>query len=204
MQDTITLLNGRTLELHPRRADESAPAVATREEFNHHAYFLLLHADEILSDSRMFLAPVTPPYIYPYLDRKRLPLLPLGAFVEWWRDTPRALLLDEATGEFKLSVDYAKMPLSGTQVGLTLIDRNGQVVEATKAEKRMAPWSKFHELWRRYADCMTHSQSFALGEVVQLLRAKSVDLDERHGELLARYRQLNPPKPPKPARKKRD
>lgn len=88
---SIKLLNGTTLECYPRTGDiperSSDPHFEPERQrlFEQNAYYLLEHADVIMSDSRMFLAeaPEVNGLVGPGAFLHDTPPC-IGAYLEWW------------------------------------------------------------------------------------------------------------------------
>ena len=91
VQDTVSLdTSGLYLSMgnyKPRFMKESDEAEIERQ-YNHHlftenAWFLLEHAKEIFSDSRMFLAPVGVNNRIAHFDNSRFRCPTVGVYLEW-------------------------------------------------------------------------------------------------------------------------
>lgn len=99
----IVLISGKELECFPKNVQpDNARELGKnflekeREFFKTNAALFYRNAQRILSDSKMFLAPV---YITGYMKFIALPFPTLGAVIEWWIDNPNLISKDENGNE---------------------------------------------------------------------------------------------------------
>ena len=85
-EPAITLLDGRTLACYPKAgtAMSSLPDNGGKNFFTDHALFFFDHREQILSDSRMFLAPVPIASGLAYVGSCGFQHPTLGVYIEWW------------------------------------------------------------------------------------------------------------------------
>ena len=89
----IILLDGRVVDCHPRMTNEQPPYTdkereADKERFIKNAFFFLAHKERILTDSRMFLCPVSMGSIG-FADPT------LGIYLQWWETCAGAMFTDK-------------------------------------------------------------------------------------------------------------
>jgi len=89
----IILLDGRVEDCHPRMTKEQPPYTdkereADKERFIKNAFFFLAHKERILTDSRMFLCPVSMGSIG-FADPT------LGIYLQWWETCVGAMFTDK-------------------------------------------------------------------------------------------------------------
>ena len=122
--NTMQLLDGRFLPLYPREEKgcetnnemyiasikpyqslkEKSKELSTSEDdtpkdelqfFLDNVFFFVAHAEDILSDSRLFLAPVPVLCGLPFIGRNPFRYATLGVYIEWWMHNGFAVHKDE-------------------------------------------------------------------------------------------------------------
>jgi len=124
----IRLLNGKQLECSVRKTE--VKTVADGDFFAKHAFFFLEKADEIFSDSRMFLAPV--PVTNGLAYTGTFEQATLGIYIEWWLNCKEDVRHD-SDGNDALTFKISGSPLSGANACLC-VSRDASV------KKNLAPW----------------------------------------------------------------
>lgn len=134
--------------------------------FYEHAHLFLANADKILSDSRLFLAPVNVKNNAAYLVRGGLRRPTLGVYIEWW------LYHKEA------SIDAKGLPIwffSGTpKLGcyvsrVRAVDRKGVSHRAWLNGDFSAVCKSFAEVNDRYTEFKGRYMAYDLREVIDIL-----------------------------------
>jgi hypothetical protein len=141
---------------------------AEREEaqklFYEHAHLFLANADKILSDSRLFLAPVGVVNGLAYTGTSGFRNPTLGIYIEWWLYHKEAAI--DAKG---LPIWFISgSPLSGRNACCT-VDRKGKTHKAHLNGRFMDVWKSFMEVNTRYAEVKQKYMSYTLQEVIELL-----------------------------------
>ena len=161
-------MDGTLLRLYPA---VSAPAPLTPEActegtdlFRQSVPLLWRHRERILSDSRMFLAPIAELNGLAYLGA--FSPAPLGAYIELWTLCDAALITDER-GIKHFVTRVAGSPLSGSN-RCTLVSETGEVSMRSVCGFSSL-WHPFRSLIRRYRTLQATAQHYTLAEVLTLL-----------------------------------
>ena len=149
----------------------TAEAKANKDEqlFLANAFLFYKNAQQILTDSRMFFAPVrinngmtfhgTPGAHYPTL----------GMYIEWWHkckvDVTRDLEKNEA-----LTFRIAGNPLTGTN-RCQCVYPDGHVKDIS-FDTFLPMWSTFQKISKRYHEAKVLFEAYTLEEVVNILSEK--------------------------------
>jgi hypothetical protein len=195
--DKIVLLDGRELIAYPRAwkepsmpdrrvptieefldefplddelaADAAAKeaAMAQRGLFIENAFFLYEHREQILSDSRMFLSPVTVESGLAYTGKSGFRNPTLGVYIEWWMNCKGALRRGD-DGVRSLVYYLAGSPLSGMN-GCSAIREDG-VSERVELNPFSEYWRSFMHINKRYDDAKSCYEAYTLQQVVDLLK----------------------------------
>lgn len=109
--DTLTLLNCKTIELYPLPEDvferESVQVCKDMELFASNVNLFMQNADLIFGDSRLFLIPIDMGCSLEYSGK--LKPITLGAYIEWWQNYPSSR---DCNGNPLIQV--VSSPLTGT------------------------------------------------------------------------------------------
>ncbi len=193
----ITLLNGRTLPCYPRV--ETAPSVdnttkldttgqylcvgrkktvepltspeqeRAKKFFTDHAFFFLDHREQILSDSRMFLAPVPVQNAIAYMGTSGFRRPTLGVYIEWWMTCVPAII-----GRYRknawLVYHIAGSPLSGRN-SCGIVNPQGECRSENLPSPFSTIWRSFVEVNTRYDEAKERYEAYSLEDVVALLEA---------------------------------
>ena len=130
--------------------------------FYEHAHLFLANADKILSDSRLFLAPVNVVCGLAYTGSFGRPTL--GVYIEWWLYHKDASI--DAKG---LPIWFISgSPLSGRNA-CSAVDRKGKTHRAQLNGSFSAVWGSFAEVNNRYNEFKGRYLAYNLKEVIDIL-----------------------------------
>lgn len=192
-ENRIVLLDGRELECFPKDGETSSidntlaldstgqylsvgsrrkvsgeekqadPAV---EFFLKNAYLFYRNADRILSDSRMFLAPVPIQSGLAYTGTSGFMKPTLGVYVEWWKNCSVNVTCDKSGAE-ALTYHLAGSPLSGAnRCSCVYPDGRSCII----VHDHFHPiFKSFIEINVRYDDAKNRYKAYSLEEVAALL-----------------------------------
>jgi len=108
--------------------------------FTDHAFFFLEHAAQILSDSRMFFAPVSVRNGLDYVGPRGFANPTLGIYITWWLNNPSDTQI-EIEGKRALVYQLAGSPLSGCNC-CRCVSPNGVI--------HTVEHPNFHQLYRSF------------------------------------------------------
>lgn len=147
-------------ELAERRKQEEIDA----KLFYEHSHLFLANADKILSDSRLFLAPVNVENGLAYTGTSGFHKPTLGVYIEWWLHHKDASI--DAKG---LPIWFISgSPLSGSNA-CSAVDRKGKTHRAQLNGSFLAVWSSFVEVNNRYNEFKGRYMAYELREVIDIL-----------------------------------
>lgn len=154
----------------PLTAQESMNREAERQ-YNHHlftenAWLFLEHAEEILSDSRMFLAPVNIQNGLAYTGISGFRNPTLGIYVEWWLN-----FADESHDHGNPIWFISGSPLSGCNA-CSCVDPSGKHIDMSKTKRFGEVWTTFKDVNTRYTDAKQLYQAYSLEDVILKLRGE--------------------------------
>lgn len=139
--------------------------------FYEHAHFFLQHAETILSDSRMFLAPVPVNNNLAFMGTSKINHPTLGAYIEWWRQVSASTVVEN--GHRWLVWFIAGSPLSGNN-RCSLVNEEGKI-----ETRRLIPfydvWCSFARINEPYRPILKDYATFTLEEVYALLKGEETD-----------------------------
>lgn len=152
-------------------------SVNSRDEkerfFYSHAFFFFTHAEQIFSDSRMFLAPVPVQSGLAYSGTSGFQRPTLGIYLEWWLNNPCSIFDDGHDKHLVWLI--AGSPLSGSNK-CGIVDQKGRsTVRAIYPFKEV--WTSFVRVNNRYAEFKGKYAAFTLEEVYQLLGGEESEKD---------------------------
>ena len=155
----------------PKSPKETDELKAIRQ-YNHHlftenAWFLLDNAEQIFSDSRMFLAPVNIVNGLAYLGTGPFKNPTLGVYLEWWLNYREAAV--DAKGNLVWYISGS--PLSGSNC-CSSVDRDGQHLPISQHTRFLDIWRSFSEVNNRYNEAKQRCESYTLEEVLVILRGE--------------------------------
>lgn len=132
--------------------------------FYEHAHLFLANADKILSDSRLFLAPVNVENGLAYTGTSGFHKPTLGGYIEWWLHHKDASI--DAKG---LPIWFISgSPLSGSNA-CSAVDSKGKTHRAQLNGSFLAVWSSFVEVNNRYNEFKGRYMAYELREVIDIL-----------------------------------
>lgn len=153
--------------LKPHKPEPDAEGrMAQQQLFTDNAFYLLAHRERILTDSRMFLAPVAIQSGLAYFGTGGFHDPTVGVYLEWWANCTGAMRTDEK-GRRSLVYRLAGSPLSGC-------NRSNEVFEdGTTAVVTLSPfnahWHPFININKRYTEAKQIYQAYSLQEVLDIL-----------------------------------
>ena len=151
-------------ELAERRKQEKID----EKLFYEHAHIFLVNADKILSDSRLFLAPVNVVNGLAYTGTSGFCKPTLGVYIEWWLYHKDASI--DAKGRPIWFISGS--PLSGSNA-CSAVDRKGKTHRAQLNGRFSAVWSSFVEVNNRYNEFKGRYMAYDLKEVIDILEGTS-------------------------------
>ncbi len=158
--------------------------------FTDRAFFFLDHREKILSDSRMFLAPVPVQSGLAYFGTSGFRRPTLGVYVEWWMTCVPAII-SRLHDDTWLVYYISGSPLSGMNC-CGIVNANGECRSENLPSPFSAIWRSFMEVNKRYDEAKQRYEAYSLEEVVKLLEANDNgdSLKERELFLLQRENQI--------------
>lgn len=162
---TITLKDGRTLECMPKT--ESSPEqfswpddAERRREYEllkKNAHFIFENREKVLSNSKIFFAPVNVMSGGAYIGAFVKPTL--GSYVEWWI----------ARGKDELALYVSGSPLSGANVSKS-ITKSGKMVELKPDGMFLNLVKEFNSFHKCYKDIRGNIDAYTLEEAISQLK----------------------------------
>lgn len=147
-------------EIVERRKQEEIDA----RLFYEHAHLFLANAEKILSDSRLFLAPVNIVNGLAYTGTSGFHKPTLGIYIEWWLYHKDASIDAKGCPIWFISGS----PLSGSHA-CSAVDRKGKTHRAQLNGSFMAVWRSFVEVNNRYNAFKGRYMAYDLQEVIDIL-----------------------------------
>ena len=140
-----------------------------QRQYNHHlltenAWFLLENAEKILSDSRMFLAPVKIQNGLAYTGTSGFSSPTLGVYIEWWLNCKEAST--DANGNLVWYISGS--PLSGSNC-CSAVTPKGEQVKIAQRTPFSAIWRTFMSVNKRYTEAKQRCEAYSLEEVLTKL-----------------------------------
>lgn len=212
--NVITLIDGRTLQCFPKveisqpidnrmRLDTSGEYLSVgrkkaveqptspdvdqaKKFFTDHAFFFLDHREQILRDSRMFLAPVPVQSGLAYTGTSGFCRPTLGVYIEWWMRCALAIIGRNPKSSW-LVYRIAGSPLSGSN-SCGIVNQKGECLSEPVPGRFSDLWSSFVEINTRYDAAKERYEAYSLEEVAEQLKANDNgdSLTERMVYLLQR------------------
>ena len=162
----IELLNGTILDCYPLElvVGESVVKKTPDDDFEveqrffiENAFLLFNNRQQILSDSRMFLAPVKIGFKNSIL----------GVFIEWWLNCPPASYVSGRTQWLIFS--FAGSPYTGSNK-FRAVSNTGEFEKDLSSPSFGWLNGSFKEIDRRYAEVKQRFQAYTKDEVVEILK----------------------------------
>ena len=148
------------------KQDQDAEKQAELKLFYDHAFFFLANKDRILSDSRMFLAPVPIQSGLAYSGTSGFHDPTLGVYLEFWTSCKYTTSIDKS-GRKSLVCRIAGSPLSGCNK-CDVVFEDGKV-ETVQIPNFRYVWPTFMEINRKYGEAKATCESYSLQQVVDVL-----------------------------------
>lgn len=136
--------------------------------FYEHAHLFLANADKILSDSRLFLAPVHVVNGLAYTGTSGLQAPTLGIYIEWWLHHKDASIDSKGRPIWFISGS----PLSGCHA-CSSVDRKGKMHRAQLNGGFSSVWRSFMKINRRYTEAKGKYFAYELTEVMEILEGQT-------------------------------
>lgn len=151
--------------------------------FTENAWLLLEHAEEIMNDSRMFLAPVNVKNGLAYSGTSGFQNPTIGIYLEWWLNYPKAAI--DANGNLIWYISGS--PLSGSNC-CSASTPDGEQVNIRQRTRFSDIWSSFIDVNTRYSEAKQLCEAYSLEDVVCKFRGE--DYRYRITELKFEMREL--------------
>ena len=148
-----------------------------RDLFIDNAFYLMAHRERIMSDSRMFLSPVTMNNGIAYTGTSGFRRPTLGVYLEWWTLTTEAMSID-SEGHRRLVYHIAGSPLTGMNHCTAVCDDGKRRRVSLSSFGRH--WGPFTCINKRYDEAKVQYQAYSLEQVIAILKAEdsgTADLD---------------------------
>lgn len=147
--------------------DQGIERLYKHQIFYENAWFFLEHADEIMKDSRMFLAPVGVQNGIAYTGTSGFRHPTLGIYLEWWLNFSEAAIDGNGNPVWYISGS----PLSGRNC-CQAATQDGENVNIKQQTKFSDIWSSFCKVNNRYNDVKWNYEAFSLEEVLIRLKGE--------------------------------
>lgn len=135
--------------------------------FTENAWLLLKHADQIMSDSRMFLAPVDVQNGIAYTGRSGFQNPTLGIYLEWWLNYPEAAV--DANNNLVWYISGS--PLSGRNC-CSAVSPDGEQLKINQRTRFRDIWSSFMKANNRYTEAKQRCEAYSLEDVICKFRGE--------------------------------
>ena len=159
-----------SLKKNPILAQSSMTREAERQ-YNHHlftenAWLFIEHAEEILSDSHMFFAPVNIQNGLAYSGTGGFRNPTLGIYVEWWLN-----FADQSHDKGNPIWYISGSPLSGCNA-CSCVDPSGKHIYMSKTKRFWDVWTTFKDVNTRYTEAKQLYEAYSLEDVILKLRGE--------------------------------
>lgn len=171
VEDELSLdLSGKYLTVGSKPV--SRPETKEKDDLKHffykNAFLFYRNAHRIMSDSRMFLAPVPVHSGLAYTGTSGFHYPTLGVYVEWWLNCDTDVTKDKK-GRDALTCRIAGSSLSGSN-HCTCVYPDGKIGDISHSPF-INVWSTFVKINKRYTEAKQTYEAYTLSEVVELLLA---------------------------------
>lgn len=146
--------------------------------FTDNAFFFLANSKRILSDSRMFMTPISIIGGFPASSLSGYQAPILGVYLEWWNTCEASTVIDEH-GDTSLVFLLAGNPAKGTNY-CAYVNQKGVITRAPIPHFNQA-CKEFIRISQRYTEARQEFAAFTLEEVLHLLHG---DLDAEKKDLM--------------------
>lgn len=151
-------------EIEARRKQEAVDA----KLFYEHAHLFLANADKILTDSRLFLAPVHIVNGLAYTGTSGFRKPTLGVYIEWWIYHKDASI--DAKGR---PIWFISGSLLSGGNACSAVDRKGKTHRAQLNGRFSTVWRSFMEVNTRYTEVKGRYMAYDLREVIDILKGNA-------------------------------
>ena len=127
---------------------------------------MIAESDKILSDSKMFLAPVPIQNVLAYFGTLGFQNPTLGVYIEWWKHHKCSWVIDEF-GEKQPLVYIAGSPLSGANK-CAYVGAEGMSY-GVSVTKFALVWQSFMNVNTRYIEAKQRYEAYTIEEVIERL-----------------------------------
>lgn len=170
-------LNGSPVESNSKMQTNGATAESLDNKneledsslFLDNAFLFLRNTEQILADSRLFLAPVPIKNSLAYSGLKNYPVL--GVYLEWWMALKEEVVRNTEGGQL-LICQFVGNLMTGSNSCLA-VRPDGSTESVTSLHFRTL-WKTFRDIDKRYVLTRQPSHAFTLAEVVDILKAKEI------------------------------
>lgn len=136
--------------------------------FYENAWLLYENAETIMTDSKMFFAPVRIQNHLAYTGVRGFRNPTVGVYVEWWREYEKAAI--DANGNLLWYVSGS--PLSGCNCCQS-VTREGKSDDIAQRTQFKEIWQSFTLVNTRYSEAKQNIEAYTLEEVIAKLKALS-------------------------------
>ena len=158
-----------SLGRNPKKEEEDFDKKIERQ-YNHHiffenAWYFLDHAESILNDSRMYLAPVKVQNGIAYTGTSGFQHPTLGVYLEWWLNFKEAAIDGNGNPIWYISGS----PLSGRNC-CKAATTEGESVKINQRTRFLDIWTSFCKVNNRYNEVKLNYEAYSLEKVLLMLR----------------------------------
>ena len=172
--DKLTLdTTGEYLSIGSKHKQKNSSfELEAERQYNHHlftenAWLLFRHAEEIMSDSRMFLTPVKVRNGIAYTGRSGFHHPTVGVYLEWWLNYSEAAI--DANGNLVWYISGS--PLSGRNCCST-VSSKCEHVKIKQRTRFIKIWSSFMEVNNRYTEAKQRCEAYSLEDLICKFRGE--------------------------------
>lgn len=158
--------------------EQLAERKRNRQFFTSHVHLFIENLDKILSDSRLFLAPVPVQNGLAYTGAGGFRNPVLGVYAQWWRDFHDGSHDSKERPIWHISGS----PLSGSHACSSVDEKGEQTDKLTLKGRFWDTWTPFMEINKSCDDAKQHFLGFTLAEVIAILKGEKTTED-----VFARY-----------------
>ena len=165
---------GTYLQMDNKRLHKERP-ISEKDQteidlFLEYAHRLIERSDDILADSRMFLAPIPIRNGLAYTGTSGFHNATLGIYIEWWCNNKCAWTMDKS-GITRPIYYIAGSPLSGCNA-CAYVDSNGEG-QSISVPHFSIVWRTFTQTNTHYTEAKQLYKAYTLAEVIEILFGNS-------------------------------
>lgn len=162
----------------PTLEERLAERKRNHQFFTSHVHLFIENLDKILSDSRLFLAPVPVQNGLAYTGTGGFRNPVLGVYAQWWRDFRNSSFDDKGWPIWYISGS----PLSGSHACSSVDEKGEQTDRLTLKGRFLDTWTPFMDINKSCDEAKQHFLGFTLEEVIAILKGETTSED-----VFARY-----------------